>query len=265
MNVVVPRNGGPILTVSGLGKSFGGLAAVNGVDLSVRRGSITALIGPNGAGKTTLFDLITGFAKPDRGSVTFGGVPIAGLPPHRIASLGLVRTFQLTRVFNAMTVLENMMLAARDQPGEALSTVIMVRRAKRHERQVRARARELLGRFKLDSKADDYAASLSGGQRKLLEFARALMTEPKLLLLDEPMAGVNKVLGRQLLDHVEALRASEDITFLFVEHDMDVVMTRAEHVIVMAEGEVISEGPPNAVRNDPCVIEAYLGRSQGAA
>jgi neutral amino acid transport system ATP-binding protein len=262
---IVPDRDDPILTVSGLGKSFGGLAAVDGVDLSVRRGSITALIGPNGAGKTTLFDLITGFAKPDRGAVTFGGVSIGGLPTHRIARLGLVRTFQLTRVFNAMTVLDNMMLAARDQPGEALSTVIMVRRSRQHERNVRARARDLLRHFKLDSKAEDYAASLSGGQRKLLEFARALMTEPKLLLLDEPMAGVNKVLGRQLLDHVEALRASEDITFLFVEHDMDVVMTRAEHVIVMAEGTVISEGAPDIVRNDPRVIDAYLGRSQGAA
>jgi branched-chain amino acid transport system ATP-binding protein len=255
----------PILTVSGLGKSFGGLAAVNGVDLSIRRGSITALIGPNGAGKTTLFDLITGFARPDRGTVRFAGTPIESLPAHRIAKLGLVRTFQLTRVFSAMTVLDNMMLAARDQPGEALSTVILVRRSKQHERGVRERARELLRHFKLDAKADDYAASLSGGQRKLLEFARALMTEPKLLLLDEPMAGVNKVLGRELLDHVEALRASADITFLFVEHDMDVVMTRADHVIVMAEGRVISEGTPEAVRSDQRVIDAYLGQPRGAA
>jgi len=254
-----------LLSGRGLAKAYSHRSLFAGLSIEVLAGQRIGLIGPNGAGKTTLFDLITGFARPDRGAVTFSGVSIGGLPPHRIARLGLVRTFQLTRVFNAMTVLDNMMLAAPDQPGEALSTVMMVRRSRQHERGVRARARELLRHFKLDGKAEDYAASLSGGQRKLLEFARALMTGPKLLLLDEPMAGVNKVLGRQLLDHVEALRASQDITFLFVEHDMDVVMTRAEHVIVMAEGTVISEGTPDIVRNDPRVIDAYLGRSQGAA
>jgi branched-chain amino acid transport system ATP-binding protein len=239
---------------------------VAGVDMTVRRGSITALIGPNGAGKTTLFDLITGFARPDRGAIRFEGKNIAGAPPHRIARLGLVRTFQLTRVFSAMTVLDNMMLAAPAQPGESLAAhVVPGGGSKRHERGVRERALELLARFKLDGKAADYAASLSGGQRKLLEFARALMARPRLLLLDEPMAGVNRVLGRQLLDDVEEMRRTDGMTFLFVEHDMDVVMTRADHVVVMAEGAVISEGPPERVRNDRRVIDAYLGQPRAPA
>ena len=204
--------------------------------------------------------------KSDWRAGCFDGASIGGLPPHRVARLGLVRTFQLTRVFAAMTVFDNMMLAAPGQPGEKLIKQVVQRAAsKRSERNVRARALELLARFKLDGKADDYGASLSGGQRKLLEFARALMARPKLLLLDEPMAGVNKVLGRQLLDYVEEIRRTEGVTFLFVEHDMDVVMTRADHVIVMAEGAVISEGPPEEVRSDDRVIDAYLGQPRGAA
>jgi neutral amino acid transport system ATP-binding protein len=264
--ITVRDEGRPILSIEGVWKSFGGLAAVAGVDFSVAAGSITALIGPNGAGKTTLFDLISGFAKPDRGAIRFNGTSIGRLPPHRVARLGLVRTFQLTRVFEAMTVLDNMMLAAPAQPGEKLITHVAGRAAsKRNDRDVRAWALELLARFKLDGKADDYGASLSGGQRKLLEFARALMTRPKLLLLDEPMAGVNKVLGRQLLDFVEDMRRTEQVTFLFVEHDMDVVMARADRVVVMAEGAVISEGSPEHVRNDYRVVDAYLGQPRGAA
>ena len=256
----------PIISIEGIWKSFGGLAAVAGVNFTVIAGSITALIGPNGAGKTTLFDLISGFAKPDRGAIRFNDVSIGGLPPHRIARLGLVRTFQLTRVFEAMTVLDSMMLAAPEQPGEKLINLVAKRAASnRRDRDVRARALELLARFRLDGKAGDYGASLSGGQRKLLEFARALMTRPKLLLLDEPMAGVNKVLGRQLLDYVEEMRSTENVTFLFVEHDMDIVMTRADRVVVMAEGAIISEGLPEQVRNDHRVIDAYLGQPRGAA
>ena len=250
-----------ILVLEHVSKSFGGLAAVAGVSMKLRRASITALIGPNGAGKTTLFDLITGFAKPDRGTIRFEGRSVGGMPTYRIARLGLVRTFQLTRVFSAMTVLDNMMLAAPDQPGERLSAHFRLGSGSTEdEKAVRARALQVLERFKLGGKANDYAATLSGGQRKLLELARALMATPRLLLLDEPMAGVNRVLGRRLLDDVEELRRTEGITFLFVEHDMDVVMTRADHVVVMAEGAVISEGSPELIRSDHRVIDAYLGQ-----
>jgi neutral amino acid transport system ATP-binding protein len=255
-----------ILEVDGVHKNFGGLRAVAGASFAIARGSITALIGPNGAGKTTLFDLITGFGAPDRGAVRFEGRAIAGLPPHRIARRGLVRTFQLTRVFAAMTVLDNMMLAARGQPGEQLVRLVIPGGAvRRCEAAVRERALLLLDRFGLAGKTADYAGTLSGGQRKLLELARALMVEPRLVLLDEPMAGVNRALGRRLLDDVEALRRSAGTTFLFVEHDMDVVMNRADRVIVMAEGAVIAEGSPEAVRNDQRVIDAYLGQARGRA
>ena len=252
----------PILAVTGLHKRFGGLVAVAGAGFSVRRGSLTALIGPNGAGKTTVFDLITGFVPSDDGTIRFEGGAIDRLPPHRIARLGLVRTFQLTRVFGAMTVLENLMLASPNQPGESLLHALTPRRFhRRAELAVRERALTLLGRFNLREKSRDYAGTLSGGQRKLLELARALMTSPRMVLLDEPMAGVNRALGRQLLDYVEELRRTEDVTFLFVEHDMDIVMSRADHVVVMAEGSVIVADNPERVRADPRVIEAYLGRA----
>jgi branched-chain amino acid transport system ATP-binding protein len=253
----------PILVIEDLHKNFGGVHAVAGASFVVERGSITALIGPNGAGKTTLFDLVTGFGAPDRGAVRFEGRDISGLPPHRIARLGLVRTFQLTRVFAAMTVLENMMLAGPRQPGEVLIRLMVSARSARHAEEAnRERALALLGAFNLESKAADYAGTLSGGQRKLLELARALMVEPRLVLLDEPMAGVNRVLGQRLLDDVDQRRREDGTTFLFVEHDMDVVMTRADRVIVMAEGAVIAEGPPDAIRADQRVIDAYLGKAR---
>ena len=249
-----------ILAINGLEKRFGGLRAVAGASFSVRRGSLTALIGPNGAGKTTLFDLVTGFASPDAGTIRFDGRSVAGLPPHRVAGLGLVRTFQLTRVFAAMTVLDNMMLAAPGQPGESLWHLAAPRHAnRRSETAVRERALALLRHFDLEDKSGEYAGTLSGGQRKLLELARALMTSPRMVLLDEPMAGVNRVLGRRLLDYVADLRRTDGVTFLFVEHDMDVVMTRADHVVVMAAGAVIAADRPELVRADRRVIDAYLG------
>jgi branched-chain amino acid transport system ATP-binding protein len=258
--------GEPILVVSDLTKRFGGLRAVDRASFAVARGSITALIGPNGAGKTTLLDLISGYDRPDRGAVSFEGRRIDGLATHRVARRGVVRTFQLTRVFAAMSVLDNMMLGAQRQPGEQLHRFAFARAAaRRAEDAARQRAERLMRAFALEAKADEYAGALSGGQRKLLEFARALMAEPRLVLLDEPMAGVNRALGAKLLDEVERLRREQDMTFLFIEHDIDIVMRRADQIVVMAEGRVVAEGPPQAIRRDQRVIDAYLGRRGNAA
>jgi neutral amino acid transport system ATP-binding protein len=251
---------GKILTAEDVVKRFGGIHAVDGATLDVGRGSITALIGPNGAGKTTLFNVLTGFYGSDGGEVSFAGQPIGGRSPNAIARLGMVRTFQITKALSGMPVIDNMMLAAPDQSGELLSTVVFRPRSwRRREAEVREQAMELLEVFNLHEKADQYAGTLSGGQRKLLELARALMTRPRLLMLDEPMAGINPTLGRRLLDHMQRLRREEGVTFLFIEHDMEVVMNHSDRVIVMAEGRVIAEGEPHEVRSDQRVIDAYLG------
>jgi neutral amino acid transport system ATP-binding protein len=241
-------------------KRFGGIRAVNGATMSVREGSITALIGPNGAGKTTFFNLITGFYKPDQGRVAYLGDGITGLAPYKIARRGMVRTFQITKALEGMPVMDNMMLAAQDQPGESLRNAIFRPGAmRRREVEVRKQADDLLEIFNLTKLADSYAGTLSGGQRKLLELARALMTRPRFLLLDEPMAGINPSLGKQLLDHMQSLRREAGVTFLFIEHDMEVVMNHSDRVIVMAEGRVIAEGEPHEVRSNQKVIDAYLG------
>jgi branched-chain amino acid transport system ATP-binding protein len=250
----------PILEIEGLVKNFGGIAAVNGTTFDVEEKSVTALIGPNGAGKTTLFNVVTGFYRAERGSVRFQGHEIVRRPPHVIARLGMVRTFQITKALAKMPVIDNMMLAAPNQPGEHLHNLVVRPAAVRaREREVRERAGELLELFQLRKLADEYAGALSGGQRKLLEFARALMAEPTMLLLDEPMAGINPTLGARLLEHMHQLRTDRGITFLFVEHDMEVVMGHSDKVIVMAEGRVIAQGPPDEVRRDKRVIDAYLG------
>ena len=255
-------NGKAIFEAESVVKRFGGIRAVNGATMQVQEGSITALIGPNGAGKTTFFNVITGFYRADGGGARFGGDSILGRPPYVIARRGMVRTFQITKALSAMPVLDNMTLAAPDQPGEKLRNVIFRPAAsRRREKEVREEAMELLEVFNLTKLADHYAGTLSGGQRKLLELARALMTKPRFLLLDEPMAGINPTLGRRLLDHMQRLRAEEGVTFLFIEHDMDVVMNHSDRVVVMAEGRVIADGEPHEVRADQAVIDAYLGGS----
>jgi neutral amino acid transport system ATP-binding protein len=252
---------GTLLDVEGVVKRFGGIRAVDGATMRVREGRITALIGPNGAGKTTLFNVLTGFYRGDRGSVRFDGRQILGQAPYEIARRGMVRTFQITKALAAMPVIDNMMLAEPNQPGERFrNLVIHPRQVLEHERGVRARAVELLKIFDLADLADQYAGTLSGGQRKLLELARALMAKPKLLLLDEPMAGINPTLGRRLLDHMERLSHEMGVTILFIEHDMEVVMNHSDRVVVMAQGRVIADGEPREVRRDSRVIDAYLGQ-----
>jgi neutral amino acid transport system ATP-binding protein len=251
----------PIVTMDGVSRHFGGLTAVDVEHLEIPRGAITALIGPNGAGKTTLFNLLTGFDKPDTGSWSFAGKALAGIPAFKVAQMGQVRTFQLTKALSLLTVLENMKLGAKDQRGEKLLFSIFPFLWKAKETEIEAKAMELLKRFKLDTKKDDFAASLSGGQRKLLEMARALMTDPVLVMLDEPMAGVNPALTQSLLEHVLDLK-TQGMTVLFVEHDMHMVRHIADWVIVMAEGKVVAEGPADEVMKNPAVIDAYLGSHQ---
>lgn len=249
----------PVLALRDVSKHFGGVAAVEGVSFDIAPGSITALIGPNGAGKSTLFNVITGFERGDRGDVLLHGRSVFRSSPHTIARRGMVRTFQLTKALSVMSVLDNMLLGNAANPGERLGLALLRPVWWRAERQARDRARELLDVFGLAAKADEYAGTLSGGQRKLLELARALMLEPSLLLLDEPLAGVNRTLGQSLLEHVEALRAERRLTILLVEHDMDVVMRHSDRIVVMAEGRVVADGEPAAVRADERVIAAYLG------
>ena len=251
----------PIITMDNVSRKFGGLVAVDVEHLEIPRGAITALIGPNGAGKTTLFNLLTGFDKPDTGTWNFAGKSLAGIPAFKVAQMGQVRTFQLTKALSLLTVLQNMKLGAKDQRGEKLMFSIFPFLWKSKEAEIEAKAMELLKRFKLDTKKDDFAASLSGGQRKLLEMARALMTDPVLVMLDEPMAGVNPALTQSLLEHVIGLK-EQGMTVLFVEHDMHMVRHIADWVVVMAEGKVVAEGPADEVMKNPAVIDAYLGSHQ---
>ena len=253
----------PILIVVGVQRRFGGLVAVDVGHIEIQRGVITALIGPNGAGKTTFFNLLTGFDKPNEGTWSFNGQTISGVSPYKVARRGMVRTFQLTKVLSRLTVLENMRLGATKQRGESLLSAFFKPLWRHQEDEITAQARELLARFKLDAKAEDMAGSLSGGQRKLLEMARALMVKPEMVMLDEPMAGVNPALTQSLLGHVKDLR-TQGMTVLFVEHDMDMVRDIADWVIVMAQGAVVAEGPPHEVMANPAVIDAYLGSHHDA-
>lgn len=251
----------PILVADGVHRQFGGLVAVDVEHVEIPRNAITALIGPNGAGKTTLFNLLTGFDQPDNGSWSFNGQSLAKLSAFKVARRGLIRTFQLTKALGLLTVMDNMKLGSTEQTGENLSASLFPFLWKKKEIEIEAKALEILTRFKLDTKRDDFAASLSGGQRKLLEMARALMTNPELVMLDEPMAGVNPALTQSLLDHILNLK-NEGMTVLFVEHDMQMVRHIADWVIVMAEGKVVAEGAPDEVMKNPAVIDAYLGSHQ---
>ncbi|WP_232688690.1 ABC transporter ATP-binding protein [Halobacterium zhouii] len=250
------------LRVQNLEKRFGGITAVDGASFAVEERSLTGLIGPNGAGKSTTFDLVTGVQTPDSGKVYFQGEEITGSRPHAVSQRGLVRTFQIAREFEAMTVLENVMLAPGGQSGESITRSVLPglrSRVVEEERALREDAWEILEFFEIDHLASEYAGNLSGGQRKLLEFARALMTDPEVLLLDETFAGVNPTLEAKLLDRIHELREQEGLTFLLVEHDMDLIMENCDHVIVMHQGRVLDEGPPEQIRNNEDVIEAYLG------
>jgi branched-chain amino acid transport system ATP-binding protein len=253
----------PILVVDNVVRRFGGLTAVNVEHVEIQRGSITALIGPNGAGKTTFFNQLTGFDAADSGEWTFNGRRMNGVSAHKVARLGMVRTFQLTKALSKLTVLENMRLGAQNQRGESFLRAMIPALWQKQEDEITERAEELLARFKLDAKRADFAGSLSGGQRKLLEMARALMVNPELVMLDEPMAGVNPALTQSLLGHVKNLR-EQGMTVLFVEHDMDMVRDISDWVIVMAQGMVIAEGPPDTIMSDDRVVDAYLGAHHDA-
>ena len=248
----------PIIVADGVTRQFGGLKAVDVEHLEIPRNAITALIGPNGAGKTTLFNLLTGFDKPNTGSWSFDGTNLAGIPSFKAARSGMVRTFQLTKSLGRLTVLENVMLGAPDQKGEKFWASFIPGIWRGQENENREKALELLARFKLDTKKDDYAASLSGGQRKLLEMARALMSDPQLVMLDEPMAGVNPALTQSLLEHVLGLK-EDGMTVLFVEHDMHMVRHISDWVVVMAEGKVVAEDVPEDIMKNQAVVDAYLG------
>ncbi|MEV0564751.1 ABC transporter ATP-binding protein [Dactylosporangium sp. NPDC050588] len=254
----------PILVADNVVRRFGGLTAVDVKHVEIQRGSITALIGPNGAGKTTFFNLLTGFDAPDEGSWTFNGKSLSGVAAHKVARAGMVRTFQLTKALSKLKVIDNMRLGATGQRGESFWRALLPGTWKQQEAEITARAEDLLTRFKLIAKKDDFAGSLSGGQRKLLEMARALMVQPEMVMLDEPMAGVNPALTQSLLGHVKQLR-EDGMTVLFVEHDMDMVHDISDWIIVMGQGGVIAEGTPDKVMADPRVIDAYLGAHHDGA
>jgi neutral amino acid transport system ATP-binding protein len=252
-----------LLEVDDVVRTFGAVRAVDGASFTVEQHSITGLIGPNGAGKSTLFATIAGSLKPSSGRIVFAGSRIDRRPAYRVARVGVVRTYQAARVLTRMSVLDNLLLATTGHPGERLMGVVFRPRAAReHERRALDRANELLALVGLESHRHEYAGTLSGGQRKLLDLARVLMLEPSLLLLDEPMAGVAPTLRVQLLEHILAVRRDRGITFLIVEHDLDFVMQAADRVVVMNQGRVLTVGTPGEVRANEQVVDAYLGTSR---
>ena len=248
-----------LLTVDNVTKRFGGVVAVDGCSLCIRRGTITGLIGPNGAGKTTLFNMLAGVYPPDAGRIWFEGERIDGLPPHDIFARKIVRTFQIARALKRMTVLDNLLLVPEQQRGENFFNAwLRPRLVDAQEQAWRERAEEILQRVKLHYLRHEYAGNLSGGQKKLLELARTMMSDATCILLDEPGAGVNPTLMQELVGHIQHLQGLGR-TFLLIEHDMDLVMEICNPVIVMSHGRTLMEGTPRQVRNDPRVIEVYLG------
>jgi neutral amino acid transport system ATP-binding protein len=248
-----------LLTASKLSKSFGGIRAVRNANLSVAQGSITGLIGPNGAGKTTLFNLISNFIRSDTGEIIFDGEPIQKLNPHEIARKGCVRTFQVARVLSRLSVLENMLLATQNQTGENFLRVWFEnKQIRKEEKDNKEKAISILESVGLLAKANDYAGALSGGQRKLLEMARTLMSDPKLVLLDEPAAGVNPTLINKICEHILAWN-KQGISFLIVEHNMDLIMSLCDRIWVLAEGTNLADGTPEDIQNNSAVLQAYLG------
>jgi neutral amino acid transport system ATP-binding protein len=250
----------PVLSATGLMKNFGGVTAVNNASIDVAPSSITGLIGPNGAGKTTLFNLLSNFIHADAGRVVFDGEPIESLQPHEIAQRGMIRTFQVAKVLSRLSVMENLLLAEQNQTGERFwSTWFLQKKIAREERDARDRAMEILESIGLAAKANDYAGALSGGQRKLLEISRALMTRPRLVLLDEPAAGVNPTLINQICEYIHYWNR-QGLTFLIIEHNMDVIMSLCDRVWVLAEGSNLAVGSPSEIQTNPKVLEAYLGQ-----
>ncbi|MEM7442249.1 MAG: ABC transporter ATP-binding protein [Pseudomonadota bacterium] len=248
-----------LLQANGISKHFGGVAALRGASLSVLPGTITGLIGPNGAGKTTLFNILSGTLQPDEGQVAFDGVDISGWPAERISRAGLTRTFQIARGFPSLTVLESLILYAPDQAGDDILTALFnPGRCRAQDRRIAERAAEVAAKLRLTAVLDNRTDALSGGQKKLLEIGRALMAEPKLILLDEPVAGVNPTLSREIAEILAGLR-DEGYTFLVVEHDMDTVARLCDPVVVMAEGTDLASGSFSEVTADRTVQDAYLG------
>ncbi|HYM40047.1 MAG TPA: ABC transporter ATP-binding protein [Thermoplasmata archaeon] len=249
----------PILRVMDVHRSFGGIRAVDGCSLDVQPNTITGLIGPNGAGKSTLFNIIAGLYAPDSGEIVFQREHVEGLPAHAVVRRGLVKTFQIPHEFRNLTVLENLLVAAQHVRGDRLIDLVLHPLGiRRDEAAIQKKAEDILGLVGLRPLRDEYAKNLSGGQKKLLEIARAMMEEPRMILLDEPMAGVNPTLAQKLLEIIESLR-KKGMSFFLVEHDMDIIMKRCDWVIVMHQGRTLAQGKPDEIKVHPQVIDSYLG------
>jgi branched-chain amino acid transport system ATP-binding protein len=249
-----------MVRIEGINKAFGGLKVVDNCSMHIRKGSITGLIGPNGAGKSTLFNIISGFLKPDQGTIKVEGENVTGMPPHRLFHKGVVRTFQIPHEFDRMTVLENMLLVPSGQIGEScLTPLLLWPKILRQENENRDRAHDILEFLKLSHVRHELAGNLSGGQKKLLELGRTMMANPRLVLLDEPGAGVNRTLLGTLAEDIIRLNRERGYTFCIIEHDMDLMMQLCDPVIVMAQGQILAQGTMQEIRENKEVQEAYLG------